>query len=225
MPGDGLFAIIFRKSSLIPRFTDRKRCNKSIAINEKRKDFLFPFLVFLFLSACAPGRLVTDETPSQNANSSMQASLQVSTPSSTQTAMAGSIKSGETSPAKNMTQIYTASSPEIYQIGPGDAGMIEDKVYLDSVQVQITPGMPDPVLAVLAGSLPTACHRLRVVPVSSVSQDQVALKAYSLIQNDQVCIQQIQAFTVAIPLQQKGGVKTYHLVVNGREFLTFEWPE
>jgi len=139
--------------------------------------------------------------------------------------MADSIKSGETPPAKTMTPIYAASSPEAYQVGPGDAGMMEDKVYLDSVQVQITPGMPDPVLAVLAGSLPTACHLLRVVPVSSVSQDQVALKAYSLIQKDQVCIQQIQAFTVAIPLQQKGGVKTCHLIVNGKEYLTFEWPE
>jgi len=225
MPGDSFIEKHFIKSSSILNLENRNQCRRFIAINKKGNNFIWIFLIFLLFSACAPGQSVTNKTSTSGLNPSIQASPQVPTLSSTQTSMAGSTTSVATLPVNTMTQLYAVSSPEAYQVSPGDADMIQDKVYLDSVQVQISPGTPYPVLAILKGSVPTACHLLRVVSIPSALQDQVVFQAYSLIKKDQVCIQQIKPFTVAIPLQNQMGVKTYHLIINGTEYLTFEWPE
>lgn len=132
---------------------------------------------------------------------------------------------GETSlPGTQVPPLVPASPPETYQPNSGDYGMTVDKVFLDSVSVENSLGVPSGVLAILKGSLPTPCHELRVIVVPSNQPDLTVLKAYSLFKPGQVCIQTVQPFEVAIPLTRSGGPGEHRLIVNDREYLSFTWP-
>ena len=119
--------------------------------------------------------------------------------------------------------LIPASSPASYQIGPGDAAMMRQEAFIDSVRVQISTDHPPVVMVILAGYLPTPCNKLRVVTAPIELKNQINLKVYSVYQAGQVCIQQINPYRVAIPLKKTGNDGEYHLLVNNKEALTFYW--
>ena len=191
-------------------------------LNGERRAVLRSSLVLLFLIASSACGNLPKETPPGVKISATPTSTQAGSTSSTPAP--GPSASETANPETKVSLMFTASAPETYQPNSSDSGMMVDQVFLDSVTVQQSTSLPPNVLAILRGSLPTPCHLLRVVSLLSTQPDQIVLKAYSLFKKGQICIQKVQPFEVAMPLTKPGVADTYHLSVNGKEYLTFAWP-
>ena len=102
---------------------------------------------------------------------------------------------------------------------PGDEGLIRGVAFVDSVQWNNSQNAGQ-VEFVFKGSLPTPCNHLRLNFLPLTADKRLDVDAYSVSNPDEVCIQVIQEFEVAVTVTglAQGG---YTLFVNGQEMLRF----
>jgi hypothetical protein len=98
----------------------------------------------------------------------------------------------------------------------GDASLSRGEVYLelDSSQLLIMESYPLQVLAILSGSLPDPCHRLRVAVTAADADNRINLEVYSLANSSESCAMVLEPFVASIPLGTYSGGH-FSVYVNG----------
>jgi hypothetical protein len=117
------------------------------------------------------------------------------------------------------TQTATGNIPfDQVQPSPDDSKMTQGKVFLDKIDFHMG------TLSIL-GSLPTPCHKLRVVLSDpTYANFTINLSVYSLRDNSLICIQSLAPFQLSIPINNiLDG--TYTVKVNDVSQFKFTWPE
>ncbi len=109
-----------------------------------------------------------------------------------------------------------------YAPQPGDNQLSRGEVILDMSQTSLATTQGDwnlPAVNV-QGTLPDACHQLRIVPPQTRSDDQVNLVVYSVYDPKVICTSDIQPFKVIYPLPNASRSAIY---VNGQFVGKFDW--
>lgn len=91
-----------------------------------------------------------------------------------------------------------ASNP--YRPRVGDSELQRSAAYVNSAQVSALESEPPRVELLLAGSLPTPCHELRVDVHAPYEQGRIDADVYSLVDPDKICTQVLADFKASIPL-------------------------
>ena len=106
--------------------------------------------------------------------------------------------------------------PSGYEPKPGDEKLTRGPVFLEleNSSLAIMESFPVQVSAILNGNLPDPCHELRVVVSPAVTDKQINLEVYSLVDPATICITVLQPFnaTVALGSYPSGHYSVY---VNG----------
>lgn len=97
-----------------------------------------------------------------------------------------------------------------YAPKPSDAKLTRGTAYIDSAQLVIMESYPVQIALVLSGSLPTPCHKLRVLVNPPDTQNRIQVEVYTVSKPDEICIQVLEAFDVNISL---GSYPTGHYTV------------
>ncbi len=108
------------------------------------------------------------------------------------------------------TNNQTPGLPPIYAPRPGDSDLERGPVYLDSAEILTMESYPLQFAVVLKGSLPTACHELRVVFREPDEENRLKLEAYSVTDPNAVCAQALEPFEQNVYL---GSFPTGHYTV------------
>ena len=127
----------------------------------------------------------------------------------------GSYSSGQYTVMVNGQQLgqFAAS----YAPQPGDDQLTRSEVFMDlaASKLETTDAQPNEVSAVLAGSMPTPCHQLRIALKPADAENKINLEVYSVISPGTNCIQMIQPFQVIFPLGSFSSGH-YSVFVNGQ---------
>ena len=91
-----------------------------------------------------------------------------------------------------------------------DANLSQGKVYLDSTDMLVLESYPVQINLLLKGSLPTPCHKLRVLVHEPDADKRIDIDVYSVVDSSLICIQVLEAFERTIPL---GSFPTGHYTV------------
>jgi hypothetical protein len=113
------------------------------------------------------------------------------------------------------------SLPPIYAPRPGDNALLRGEVYPDSTDLLAMESFPVQYSLILKGSLPTPCHKLRVVYHEPDAENKINLEVYSVADPNAACIQMIQPFEQSIHL---GSFPAGHYTiwVNGNQVAEFD---
>jgi hypothetical protein len=104
------------------------------------------------------------------------------------------------------------------QPSPEDSSLKKGKVFIEKASFQ------QGILSI-AGSLPTPCHKLRIIFLDPTFEKNIInVTAYSLRDGSLMCIQSLAPFQVDIPL---GNLHDgfYTVILNNDGLLKFDWPE
>ncbi|MGE5124392.1 MAG: hypothetical protein ACM3H7_07730, partial [Acidobacteriaceae bacterium] len=95
---------------------------------------------------------------------------------------------------------------------PGDEQLIHDEVVLDISNSQLITSAAQPIQAsiVLKGSLPDACHQLRVTVTQPDENDVINLEAYSVARPDAICTANLRPFEAPVLL---GSYSSGHFII------------
>lgn len=101
-----------------------------------------------------------------------------------------------------------------------DKKWVSSKAYLEFSEVVVKNKK---VSLALAGSLPTPCHKLRVLIPDPNEDNQIQVEVYSVANPDEVCVQVLAPFEAEIALDafEEG---EYTVWVNGEEIGDFQGP-
>lgn len=127
-------------------------------------------------------------------------------------------------PALNPTEPVTNETPVIsnsYQPRQSDTHLIQGNVFLDSSEILTLESYPLQFTLHLKGSLPTPCHKLRVVVQPPDAQNQILIEVYSVVDPDKICIQVLEPFEISVPLGSYSTGK-YTIYVNGEVIAEFQ---
>jgi hypothetical protein len=113
--------------------------------------------------------------------------------------------------------------PADYAPKPGDDGLTRGPAYIDRMELLMLESYPPQPVLVLAGSLPDACHALRVVVNPPDADGSIKIQVYSVVDPDKVCAQVLSGFEQSIPLSPIPAGK-YTVMVNGKNAGGFEMP-
>lgn len=105
-----------------------------------------------------------------------------------------------------------------YAPSPKDSGLRQAAVYLTSAKLGQDAGRP---ALLLSGSLPDACHALRVAFHQPDAGGNIAVQVYSVADPEKICAQMLVDFEASVALREYPAGK-YHLWVNGRSAGSFE---
>ena len=97
---------------------------------------------------------------------------------------------------------------------PGDAALEMGGVFINGKTLVVMESFPPQYMLTLEGDLPTPCNMLRVKVGEPDANGQIAVEAYSVIDNSMACIQVLSPFTANIPLGSFADA-TYTVVLNG----------
>lgn len=103
----------------------------------------------------------------------------------------------------------------------GDAALVRDQVYLDKNDLLSAESFPPQITLSLAGSLPTPCHRLRLVVAPPDAQNRIMIDAYSVTDPNKICVQVLQAFEQSVPLGSFPA-GAYTVWINGKQVGEFK---
>jgi hypothetical protein len=109
----------------------------------------------------------------------------------------------------------TPASPD-WKPQPGDVTLSRGQVFLDQADLLTMETFPPQYRINLKGSLPTVCHKLRVVISPPDEGKRIQVEVYSLVKPDMICIQVLAPFEVSIPLEGLS-TGTYSVWVNGKQ--------
>lgn len=161
----------------------------------------------LILSACAQVRssatppLDTAETPIPLPGETEP----VFEPANPDSTVVSPSKPGEATPAAN------SWDPQ-----PGDNKLEMGGVFINGKTLVVMESYPPQYMLSIEGDLPTPCNQLRVKVGEPDALGQIAVEAYSVIDNSMACIQVLFPFMVNIPLGSYVGV-TYSVLLNGEK--------
>lgn len=110
-----------------------------------------------------------------------------------------------------------------YLPADGDKKLERSTVFMDleSSGIIIMESDPVQINVILRGSLPTPCHKLRVIPSEPDGDKNINLEVYSLTDPSMACITVIQPFEATISLGSFSE-GTYNILVNGEVLGTFD---
>jgi len=92
--------------------------------------------------------------------------------------------------------------PSGYEPQPGDASLQRGEAIVDlaNSQVFVTTSDPAQAKANLIGNLPDQCHLLRVIVAPPDTSNTINLEVYSVVDANKTCSNEIEPFSVTIPL-------------------------
>jgi hypothetical protein len=110
-------------------------------------------------------------------------------------------------------QFNTASAPHLsgYEPQPGDAGLIREPLHLDmeTSLLVLSDTKPIQAEAVLVGTLPDACHKLRIIVKPPDAGGTISIQLYSVFDLNKACGAIPEPFNTRIPLGTfPGGIYT-----------------
>ena len=110
----------------------------------------------------------------------------------------------------------SAPQPGGYAPSPSDLTLMRGEAYVDETTLLALESYPLQFTIVMAGSLPTPCHQLRVAVRAPDSENKILMDVYSVSASDAICVQVLEPFEVNIPL---GSFPTGHYTVwvNGKQ--------
>ena len=166
-------------------------------------------LVGLLLSACAQAQPVPSDTGEPQSTEApeplpgeTQPAFEPATPDSS---VVSPVKPGTEAPAANP-----------WDPQPGDKSLERGGVFISEKGLVVAESYPPQYMLSISGDLPTPCNQLRVRVGEPDDKGQIAVEAYSVIDNSLACIQVLSPFTVSVPLGTFTGVK-YTVLLNGEE--------
>ena len=83
---------------------------------------------------------------------------------------------------------------------PEDASSQRGMVFIEKKDLLTLESNPPQYVLVLAGSLPTPCHQLRIQVPEVDGKGRLMVDAYSIYKPGEVCIQVLEPFEVRVPL-------------------------
>jgi len=106
-------------------------------------------------------------------------------------------------------------------LDPANANLNRASVFIDSTQLLLLESYPPQINLIIAGSLPTPCHQLRVVLNDPDELNRINVEVYSVVDAEAICIQVLEPFeeTVSLGSFPSG---TYQVFVNGEEIGEFD---
>ena len=99
---------------------------------------------------------------------------------------------------------------------PEDKLLERGNVFINATDLLVMESFPVQYALSLEGDLPTPCHLLRVIVGEPDAQGQIAVEAYSVIDNSMACTQVLSPFSVNIPLGDIEGGQ-YTVLLNGEK--------
>ncbi len=169
-------------------------------------------LAALLLSACAQvqppqtAQPVPGEPQSTEAPAPLPAETQpIFEPANPDSTIVSPVKPGAETPAANP-----------WDPQPGDKSLERGGVFINGMSLVVMESYPPQYMLGIEGDLPTPCNQLRVRVGEPDAKGQIAVEAYTVIDNSMACIQVLSPFTVNIPLGSYTDV-TYTVLVNGEK--------
>ena len=87
-----------------------------------------------------------------------------------------------------------------YAPRPPDSNLLRGEVFLDSIDLLAMESYPLQFAVVLAGTLPTPCHELRVAVSLPDGGKNISMDVYSITDPEKTCIGVLEPLKVNIPL-------------------------
>lgn len=167
----------------------------------REKSLVVLMIIALLLTACAAQTATSPSVVTQapfTPASSTAAPTQPLPPAVDTPAPTKSISPTPTTPLAGMPVI----PPSGFEPQLGDAKLKRDQIFLDmaSSQLVVIFGTPVQAQARLIGTLPDACHALRVVVTPTNTSNTLNLEVYSVVETGKMCIMVISPFTATITL-------------------------
>lgn len=169
----------------------------------KRILMIAAVLMLLILSACQTAAQPTASATDTNGNQE-QNPTDALTPEPT--ALTGYPQPGD--------KVTAPSTSESYPPSPGDEELIEDKFYVDKVELRKSTTQADTTDVFVFGNLPTPCNVIRVKVNPPDNNQKIVINLYSVIKEDVICSQQLSPFEGVIA--SLGGLSSgkYSIFVN-----------
>lgn len=104
-----------------------------------------------------------------------------------------------------------------------DQKLATGTVFINGVDLVRVENEPAKLDLVLTGSLPTPCNQLRVVVSEPTNDGEIALKVYSVVDPNVMCIQVMAPFQTSIPLADLTP-GAYKVLINEDQVAKFELP-
>ena len=190
-----------------------------MSIHSTLYPFLAGILLAITLAACTPTPLtpVPVDPTAQPAAPSKPAPPAASPPSPPPPT-----PTSPSPPSRMCLEAVPAQPANPFAPQPGDEKLQRGSIYLDSTHLLVMESYPPQYRLALAGSLPTPCHQLRIQLHEPDTAGKIEVDVYSLTDPDRMCMQVLQPFDAAIPLQYPAG--KYSLWVNGQQAGTLDVP-
>lgn len=186
--------------------------------------FVVLIVLLAMLSACAPaGVSVTMPAPSAKPTNTVTISPTNAVTTSPTDAVTTSPTDTVTTSPDDGTDSTQPGSPNSYQPQEGDAQLKRGNVFIDTAQILVLESYPPQFRLSIAGSLPTPCHKLRMVVGHPDANNRINVEAYSVYDPEAVCIQVLKAFEAVLSLDGFAAGK-YNVWLNGKAVGEIEVP-
>jgi len=83
---------------------------------------------------------------------------------------------------------------------PGDEKLARGSVFINEASLVIRESYPPQISLSIGGDLPTPCHQLRAEIASPNPENEIMVKAYSVVDANAVCLQVLEPFEEHIDL-------------------------
>ena len=117
--------------------------------------------------------------------------------------------------------LQPATAP--WQPQAADQSLQSGEAFVSQMDILVAESYPPQYTLILKGTLPTPCHQLRVEVAPPDSQDQIQVNVYSVVDPTAICVQVLEPFEAAVPLDGETA-GTYTVIVNGEEAGSIEVP-
>ncbi|MHA2428070.1 MAG: hypothetical protein ACXADB_08620, partial [Candidatus Hermodarchaeia archaeon] len=97
--------------------------------------------------------------------------------------------------------------------------------YLGEMQIFIMESYPVQISLYIQGELPTPCHTFSYSITDPNEKLEIHVDAFSLVEDEAVCVQMVQPFEENIPIPMAGQADgNYSVWVNGEKVGEFSYP-
>jgi inhibitor of cysteine peptidase len=125
-------------------------------------------------------------------------------------------------PAAIATQPSAATETAMPSIPPGYE---EGPIFINSSELLVAESYPVQVHLHITGDLPTPCNRFRADVAAPNSENQIHVRAYTVVNPDMMCTQALEPFDENVAIPMDGAADGFYSVwLNGELVGEFSYP-
>jgi hypothetical protein len=117
------------------------------------------------------------------------------------------------------------AAPTETAVPPIPQGFVEGPIYINSSGLLIAESYPVQPRVHIAGDLPDSCHRFRAEIAAPNADNEIHIRAYSIVNPDMMCAQMLEPFDQNLTIGMEGAADgTYSVWLNGDFMGEFNYP-